>query len=37
MAYFSSILPIYLQKIAYEKKQELNETLGVIPELTAKK
>ena len=37
MVYFSSILPISLQKIAYEKKIELNETIGGIPDQTAKK
>ena len=37
MAYFSSILPISLQKIEYEKKIELNETLGGISDQTEKK
>ena len=34
---FRSILPISLQKIAYEKKNELNETLVGIPDQTGKK
>ena len=37
MTNFHSILPISRQKIAYEKKIELSETLGGIPDQTAKK
>ena len=33
---FDVFLWFFGKKIAYEKKQELNETIGGIPELTAK-
>ena len=34
---FDSILPISLQKFAYEKKIELNASIGGIPDTTTKK